>query len=164
MTTPESPSETDADADAALHRRFGSACNNRGWALADRPERTADEDRELLDTAHAAAWHWSRVGTELQRRRAAMLVCQAHAALRLGGAPALEAATVLRDWFLARDDTPDWERAFAHLVHANAAAAADDAPAHGDSWQRSEAAIAAIADDEDRAIVLVAFASVPKPA
>jgi len=150
-------------ADAPLHRRFAGRCNNRAWDLVDRTDRTPAEDRELLDAAHASSWHWTQVGSELQRRRADMLVCQAHAALGLGGRAALERATAMRDWFLAAAATPDWERAFAHVVHAGAALVAGDTAAHRDSWTQAASAIEAIADAEDRSIVEKTFATVPRP-
>ena len=65
------------------HKRFAARCNNRAWDLASR-ERTPAEDREMLDAAHASAWHWAQVGSELNRMRATMLLADVHAELGMG--------------------------------------------------------------------------------
>src|SRR5262245_21827739 len=65
------------------HRFFAAAANNRAWELAELQAREVDI-RELLNAAHAAAWHWQAVGNELNRMRALMLLAQAHAMAGLG--------------------------------------------------------------------------------
>lgn len=143
------------------HREVAMQCNNRAWALSVQP-RTSAEDAELLTAAHTSAYHWARVGTELNRMRATMLLAEAHALLR-HGATALAYATAMRDFFLGTADTPDWEVAFAHTIHAHAASVAGDRAQHRQSYGAAEAALAAIADPEDRAIVEETFAHVPAP-
>ena len=149
--------DTDAD---AWHRRFAASCNNRAWDLS-LGARGAAEDREMLDAAHASAWHWARVGSELNRMRATMLLAEVHALLGMG-ASALAYAGEMRAWFLGRE-TADWEVAFAHAVFAHAAHAAGRSPEHHDAYAQAEAALAAIADEEDRAIVAATFRLIPPP-
>ena len=143
------------------HRFFGASANNRAWTLAELPATQVDRE-ELLNAAHAAAWHWHQIGTELHRMRATMLLAQAHAQAGLG-VSALAYAEAMRTYFLAAPDTPDWEVAFTHVVHAHAAAAAGSPEQHGESFARAQAAIDAIRDDEDRAIVERDFRHVPRP-
>ena len=143
------------------HRQTAILCNNRAWELTVQP-RTESGDRELLDAAHTSAWHWARVGTELNRMRATMLVAQVHALLG-HGATALSLAIEMRVYFLARSDTPDWELAMTHAVFAHAAHAAGQAAAHREAHRQATAALAAIADDEDRRIVAATLERVPAP-
>jgi len=143
------------------HRFFGSTANNRAWALAELPAQDIDP-RELLDAAHAAAWHWARVGTELNRMRALMLVALTHAKVDRG-ATALAYADEMRSYFLGQSAAPDWEVAFTHVVHAHAASAAGAGDQHARSYDQAVQAIAAIVDEEDRAIVLRVFRHVPPP-
>ena len=63
--------------DQEFHRRIAMRCNNRAWALAEQPQRSPAEDREMLDSAHTSAWHWSQIGTELHRMRSTMLLTAA---------------------------------------------------------------------------------------
>ena len=149
------------DADAqAWHKRFAARCNNRAWDLASR-DRTPAEDRELLDLAHASAWHWAQVGTELNRMRATLLLAAVHAELGMG-ASALALAREMHGYFTARA-TDDWELAMMHTIDAHAAHAAGLVAEHRQAHQRAAAALAAIADDEDRAVVALTFGRVPAP-
>jgi hypothetical protein len=142
------------------HRYFAIECNNRAWDLAVRA-RTPEEDRELLNAAHASALHWQAAGTELNHMRARMLLAEVHALLGLGPS-ALDYAWEACDYFLSRE-TPDWEVAFMHAIYAHAAAVAGDEEGHRSAYAEAQRAIAAIADDQDRAIVLQTFNQVPAP-
>ena len=64
---------------AKWQRWFAAASNNRAWQLIEVEDRTPSDDHEMLHAAHAAAWHWARVGTPLQEARAHMLLGMAHA-------------------------------------------------------------------------------------
>src|SRR5512146_1789579 len=113
-------SPTPTDDAAAWHRRFASECNNRAWQLAEAASRSAAEDAEMLDAAHAAALHWRAVGTELHAARATMLLAHVHALLG-HGALALPYARASFA-FVTSHESADWEVAFAHAILANAAA------------------------------------------
>lgn len=141
-------------------RQYAMKCNNRAWALSTE-SRTPAEDREMLDCAHAAAWHWSQVGTELNRMRAAMLLAEVHAALGLGKT-ALAYADEMRAYFLEHG-APDWELAFTHAVYAHAAYAARKPNEHRMAYAQAEEAIRGLEDEEDRAIVHRTFEQVPRP-
>jgi outer membrane cobalamin receptor len=143
------------------HRFFGSVANNRAWEIAELPAGQVDR-LELLNAAHAAAWHWQAIGTTLNRMRALMLLAQAHAQAGIG-ATALDYAEEMRSYFLATPGTPDWEVAFAHVVHAHAAFAAGASSKHGQSYAEAVRAVAAISDEEDKAIVERVFRRVPAP-
>ena len=115
----------------------------------------------MLDAAHAAAFHWEHVGTELNHALARMLLAEVHALLGHGG-PALSYAEDVRNFFLNRDSA-DWELAFTHAIYAHAACVAGDAQQHEAAYVKAQAALAAIADAEDRAIVQQTFDQVPPP-
>ncbi|MGZ5156106.1 MAG: hypothetical protein ACXWJA_06880, partial [Caldimonas sp.] len=89
------------------------------------------------------------------------LLAEVHALLGMG-ATSLSLAEEMRDFFVDRE-TADWELAFTHTIHAHAAHAAGRPLAHRESYERATAALEAIADEEDRAIVLKTFAQVPPP-
>ena len=62
------------------HKRFAVICNNRAWDLATQ-SRTPQQDREMLNRAHASTWHWGQIGEELNRMRVTMLLAEAHTLL-----------------------------------------------------------------------------------
>ena len=76
------------------HRRFAVECNNRAWRLSEASTRSPADDAEMVNAAHAAAFHWSKVGTELHAARAEMLLGHVHALLGHGEL-AMRSASVL---------------------------------------------------------------------
>jgi hypothetical protein len=142
-------------------RRLAIECNNRAWRLAETEGRTAAEDEEMLHCAHAAALHWSRVGTELHQARALMLLALVHA-LRGRGESAMDYATQSFA-YVASHDSPPWEVAFAHAVFANAAAAARKRELHRKHYDIAKALGASLPDEEERAIFDATFRGVPVP-
>ena len=154
-------SPTPTDDAAAWHRRFASECDNRAWQLAEAASRSAAEDAEMLDAAHAAALHWRAVGTELHAARATMLLAHVHALLG-HGALALPYARASFA-FVTSHESADWEVAFAHAILANAAAAAHDAAMHERHYAQAKTLGAALADAEERAIFDATFCRIPPP-
>ena len=144
----------------AWHRRFAAAANNRAWDLSERI-RTPAEDQEMLTAAHTSAWHWTKVGSELNRMRATMLLAEVHALLGFGQS-ALAYAEEMREYFM-RVGAPDWEAAFVHVVHAHAASAAGEIEKHRASYTLAAAAIEAVSNEEERRMVAGTFSHVPKP-
>lgn len=153
----KSADETDAE---MWHKRFAMSCNNRAWDLST-ANRTPAEDREMLDVAHSSAWHWGQIGTELHRMRATLLLAEVHALLGMGSS-ALTFAEEMRTYFLSRE-TPDWELAFTHAVYAHAAHAAGRSKEHRQAYGQAAAALAAIADEQERRVAAKTFSLVPKP-
>jgi hypothetical protein len=154
-------SQPSVSEDPALwHRKFGAMGNNRAWALSV-SSRSDAEDQEMLSAAHASAWHWSQVGTELNRMRAVTLLAEVHA-LRGFGRSAWAYAEQVQEYFLRVGAEP-WETALVHVVHAHAASVAGEIAAHRRSYELAAVAVPAIANEEERSIVASTFSHVPKP-
>ncbi len=45
---------------AAAHKFFAASCFNNAWTYIEKPERTADDNEQMLALAHASVWHWSQ--------------------------------------------------------------------------------------------------------
>lgn len=146
---------------ARWDRWFAIQMNNRAWDLADKPARTMAEDEEMLDAAHAAAAHWSRIGNDLNRARADLLLGHAHALLGHGSPAMLYARRGYA--FVTARESPDWEMALAHAVLANAAHAAREATLHRTEYALAKSLADAIADPEDREIFERSFARIARP-
>jgi hypothetical protein len=144
----------------AWDRRFAAMANNRAWDLSVQTRNAAD-NQEMLNAAHASAWHWAKVGAELNRMRATMLLAEVHALLGLGQS-ALAYAEQMRAYLLGIQ-SPDWEVAFVHVVHAHAASAAGETEKHRASYQLAVAALEAVSNEKERGIVASTFDHVPKP-
>ncbi len=156
MPTDLSPEEI-----ARSHRWHAIECNNLAWKFSDLASRTTRQDEEMLDAAHASAFHWTRVGTDLNAARAAMLLGHVHAALGLGRT-ALAYAQRSFDYLVAHDP-PDWEAAFAHAILAHAAFAAGEKSLHQQHHASAGELGKAIADPEDREVFFKTFDLIPGP-
>ena len=143
------------------HRFFAVYANNVAWTLAESTAGQFDP-RELLDAAHASAWHWRHVGNELNRMRALKLLALAHARAGLG-TTALAYADEVRDYFLSRAETPDWEIAITHVIHAYSTLAAGAREKYASSYAEGARACLAIVRSEDREVVERLLRHVPRP-
>lgn len=142
------------------HRYFAATTNNRAWDLSIE-ERDAATDQEMLHAAHASAYHWSIIGTELNQMRATMLLAEVHSLLGFGTS-AYKYAEKMKTYFL-ENDTPDWEIAFTHTIHAHAAFVYGDMSAHAQSYANAQQSIDKISKDVERDMVVKTFQHVPKP-
>lgn len=146
----------------AWHRRFASECNNRAWSLSESPTRSAADDREMLLAAHAAAFHWDKIGTEIQAARADMLLGQVHALLGHGNLAMSYARSAFSS--VTSRESANWEIALAHAVLANAASAAVDPAIHARHYALASAIGLSLPNAEERRIFEASFSRVPIPA
>jgi hypothetical protein len=158
MTATEEPTTDD---EIQWRRRFAAVANNLAWSLVELEARTPEQTDTMIDSAHASAFLWSAIGTDLHGARSRMLLAIAHG-LAGHGALALPHATACLDYF-SQHECPDWEIAFAHAAMACAAAAADDASAHARNYEEARRLGDAIADAEDRAVFMKTFERIPAP-
>ena len=75
------PTEQTSEEIAQSHRWHAIECNNLAWSLAEKTTRSAGEDEEMLNAAHASTFHWAKIGTELNQVRVKLLLGQVHALL-----------------------------------------------------------------------------------
>jgi hypothetical protein len=138
------------------HRRLGKDLYNHTWSLIEVGDRTPEQVDEMLATAHASAYHWSKGGGTLANAargqwqiarvystlgRAEPALWHARRCVELAGAAAR--AGVADDW--------DMAAALETLARAQLVAGLDaDATATRD---RARAALATIADPEDRQLI-----------
>ena len=143
------------------HRWFAVECNNNGWTLAEKADRTPDEDREMLCLAYAAALHWSKVGTPLNAARADLLLARGHALLQHADLAVHYAKRCLE--FCQNNACEDWDVAFAEAEMAYAAAIAGDSEGHAAHYEIAKSKGESLKDPEDRKVFLESFERIPKP-
>jgi hypothetical protein len=147
-----------ADEIAKWHRWFAVSCNNRGWSLVELSQRTPSEVHEMLHAAHAAAWHWARIGTALNEARANMLLGMAHA-LAGDGDLGLRYARLAFNYF-NEHEAPTWEQAFAHATLAAAARAGGERELHAEHYAEAARLGELIEDPEERAVFKRTFRNI----
>jgi hypothetical protein len=135
---------------------------NHVWTLLELPERTREQDDELLHAAHASRHHWGQVGEAKHRARGEWQISRVYAVLGRAE-PALHHARRCLELLEATDERDDWDLPFAHEALARASFVAGD----GEAAQRHLALArehgAAIADAEDREHLEAALAELPAP-
>ena len=142
------------------HRKTAATANNRAWELSVQ-ERTPAESEEMLIAACTSAWHWHRIGTELHRARATMLLAEVSALLGRGP-QAWSYAEQLQE-FYRRSEAPDWESALLCVICAHAAYADGRGAEHRFYYEKAVTLLAAVSSEEERSIVGATFAHVPRP-
>jgi DNA-binding transcriptional MerR regulator len=150
--------------DTEGHRRLGKDLYNHAWSLIERSERSPAENDEMLYATYASAYHWSKAGGTLANAaRSEWQIARVHATLGRGE-PALWHAT--RCLELAEAATragvaDDWDVAAALEGLARAQAVAGDPASAEATRARARAALAAVADPEDRQLIEQDLESIP---
>ncbi len=147
MTEPLTTIELDPEA----HRRLGKELYNRVWTLLETADRSPEQTDEMLHAAHASRYHWTVGGEPAHRARGEWQCSRVYAVLRRGE-PALwharRCVSLCEEHGLA-----DWDRAAAYEAMARASSVAGD-KVEARIWKdRATAALAAIADPEDRELI-----------
>ena len=142
------------------HRFFAITANNAAWDISESLENVLNHT-ELLDVAHASAWHWRVAGTTINQMRSTMLLALIHARMDMGPS-AWNYAESMKKYFTEISETPDWELAFVYAIHAWAALACGKLDEYKVSYHKASECLEAIKDPEDRAVVLKTFSLIPK--
>jgi uncharacterized protein YndB with AHSA1/START domain len=152
-----SPFTSTTPPDEQWHRSLGIECNNGVYDLLDKQDRTDAETQMMVDTAHAAKYHWGKVGTPVNQVRGDYLCSRVYACVGRAE-PALHHARRA----VADADSlglADFDLAFVHEALARALACAGDAEAARRELDLVRAVV--IADAEDREIFEADLAKEP---
>lgn len=108
------------------HRWFGVECNNNCWDLLEKPDRTCEEDEQMVHLAHAACMHWKEVGTSLNHQRAQILLTSVYAHLGYADAAMRHAKRTLDLCEGNGDEQTTYDRASSYECAARAHACAKE--------------------------------------
>jgi len=106
------------------HRQLAVDFFNHVWTLLRKPERTAEEDDEMIHAAHASRHHWAQVGTAANLARGEWQVSRVYATLRRAEPALYHAGRCLAYCEGSPRDLEDWDLPYAYeaLARANAVA------------------------------------------
>ncbi len=132
------------------HRYFSAECFNRAWDFIDKPSRTPEEGREMLQLGMASLWHWSQRPDRTPANLSVGFwqVARIHALLgragdaRVYGRLSLEAAQA--------GAVPPFLTGYAYEALARAEALAGDGAKMREYLGLARQAAAQVADAEDR--------------
>jgi len=141
------------------HRWFAIHCNNSAWDLLDQTERSEDENVEMIHLGHAAMFHWSRVGTVVQRQRSLCLLGNIFAELKKG-TPAVEYGEACLKLIEKNPELmEDYDWAFGYECLARAYAAAGNRKESLEYRTLAEKTGKKIADPDDKRTFEESFAT-----
>ncbi len=144
------------------HRQLGADLFNHTWTLLELPERTREQDDELVHAAHASRHHWGQVGEPKHLARGEWQLSRVYAVLGRAE-PALHHARRCLELLEAAEDRDDWDLPFAHEALARAHFAAGDGEAAQHHLARARELGEAISDPEDREHLEAALAELTAP-
>ena len=134
----------------AAHKYFSANCFNKAWALIDKPDRTPEEDEEMIRLSLASHYHWTQrddysptsasVGHWQTSRIYAILGLTENA--RRYGQLCLEASRA--------EDVPPFYLGYAYEALARAEAVGDDREKSEQFINEAKAAAENIGKPEDR--------------
>jgi hypothetical protein len=122
---------------------------NQVWRLLDQPDHSADDDDRMIHSAHASAFHWSRVGAPVNRVRGEWQCSRVYAVLGRAE-PALHHARRCLELCETAPDLEDFDLPAAYEAMARAHAVAGDRGEAERYAALGRDATATIADPGDR--------------
>jgi hypothetical protein len=146
--------------DAATRRALAAGLFNQTWRLLELPSRGAAQDDEMIHTAHASRYHWGEVGLAVNLGRGEWLCSRVYAVLGRVE-PALYHARRCVELTESNPERDDWDLAAAYEAMARAELVAGDRVGAADWKARGLAALADIADPEDRSQIEHDLESLP---
>lgn len=143
------PNNLDRD---LAHRHFSADCFNNAWGLIDKPDRTPDDDQQMLLVAFASIWHWTQRPdcTDKHLSIGYWQVSRIYSLLNDA-----DNARRYAQLCLAKTPTDDpFCLAYAHEALARAEALAGNAEAARDQLAEAERYAASIKSEEDRQLLI----------
>lgn len=160
MPTPPTPPPPPT-LDPETHRALGAGLYNRTWDLLAIEGRSPARDDELVDTAHASAWHWRQVGNPANTARAHWLLARVYAVLGRGEPAVHHARRADAVVSAGGEGFEEWDAAAAAEAMARALWVAGDETGASE-WKASATRLAAaIEDAEDRRVIEADLAAIP---
>ena len=167
--TPSTPLPPDAATpplpptiDPATRRALAVGLYNHCWELLEIPDRTPEQDAELIHAAHASRYHWGEISDTPARLWRGEWMCARVYSILGRGEPALwharRAVTLVE---AGGDAVEDWDRPAVYEGMARASFVAGD-PAAGSAWKARAAELAAaLTDADDREVIERDLATLP---
>jgi DNA-binding transcriptional MerR regulator len=145
--------------DKATRRALAAGLFNHTWTLLETANRTAEQDDEMIHSAHASRYHWGEIGEPANLARGEWQCSRVYATLGRGE-PALWHARRCLD-IIQANGMGDWDLAAAYEAMSRASAVAGQPDAAAEWKARAIGACAAIVEPEERQIIEGDIATLP---
>ena len=142
-------------------RRLAVDLFNHAWTLMRLPERTPEQDDELVHAAHASRHHWAEVGTTANLARGEWQVSRVYATLGRAEPAIYHARRCLAYCEADPDALEEWDLPYAYEALARAHAVASDTDESERFAARARELAEQVRDDEDREQLASDLATIP---
>lgn len=148
-----------SELDPATQRALAVSLFHRVWELLERADRTAADDQELVNAAHASRLHWTSIGTPRHLAIGDWQISRVYSTVGRPEPAVHHARLCLENARLAIDEP--WLLGSAYEGLARAYAAAGDRAAATEWKDKAVAQLELVTDRDDREIVEQDIASLP---
>lgn len=156
---PTRPFKEEVLSDPAQHRKLGVDLFNYVWTLLEKPDRTKDEDEEMVHAAHASRWHWSIAGAPVNFARGEWQISRVYAVLGRGEAALRHALRSLE--ICEANGIGDFDLAYAYEAIARAWSVLGSAEETSRYMALARDATARVAEADDRELLLKDLETMP---
>jgi hypothetical protein len=129
---------------------FAKKIHGSVWTLLEKSDRSAADDEEMVDAAHASLFHWRSVGTGLNHQRGEWLIARVYTVIGEKYAAMRHAIRCLALTSEHKDLMVDFDIAFAYECTARAYALNGNKQSAQTYKEKADQAGKEIADAEDR--------------
>ncbi|WP_404432198.1 hypothetical protein [Sutcliffiella horikoshii] len=144
--------QEEQDLQYTFHRKTAVNLFNEVWDLLEKPERSSEEDFQMIHKAHASRFHWGEIGEPVNFSRGEWQISRVYAVLRRPE-PCLTHALRNLDIVLEHE-IKDFDLAFAYEALARAYSISGDNVAKEKYLNLAKEASTLINKDADRNVVL----------
>ena len=143
------------------HRNVAVDLFNHVWTLLRLPERTPEQDDEMIHAAHASRHHWAAVGTAANLARGEWQVSRVYAVLGRAEPALYHAGRCLAYCEARPSELEDWDLPYAYEALARAYLAAGNVDQSREHAARARELAERVADEEDRELLASDLATLP---
>lgn len=138
---------------AVSHHWFATELNNFAWSLLERGDRDRESVELMVHASHACHYHWSQVGTDLNRQRSYCLLASVYAFASRPTEAVRYAESALEWTRVTDDDATPFDRAVAHACASQAFEIDGQNERAAQEWSQAERIADTITDQDDLAAV-----------
>ena len=134
---------------------------NHVWTLMETPDRSAEQDDEMIHAAHASRHHWANVGTGPNLARGEWQVSRVYVTLRRPEPALYHAERCLAYCEGSPDDIADWDLPYAYEALSRAHFTAGNQAEAERYAARARELAARVEDEQDREHLAEDLATLP---
>jgi hypothetical protein len=132
------------------HTEFAKKTNGEVWGYLENEKRTAEEDEAMVNAAHASLYHWSNVGTAVNRQRGEWMLSRVYTVLGRAEAAVHHARRCMDLTEAKMNDMAVFDKGYAFEAMARSLALAGKREKAEDYLSKAKAVADTIDDEEDK--------------